>query len=88
MAMQSVWTWDLVRHAGDVGSVVVAMARFVMAVGEYSEMALGVGTSQFGFRTGIIERLSRSIDLEVGIVLLGAAYALAARMAGATVVVS
>ena len=59
-----------------------------MAVGEHSEVALGVGASQFGFRTGIMERLSRSIDLEVEIVLLGAAYALGARMALATVVMS
>jgi hypothetical protein len=86
--MQGVRTWNLVGHSRHVGSVVVAVAWFVMAVGEDGEMALGVGASQFGFRTGVMERLPGSVDLEVEIVLLGAAYTLCARMALATAIVS
>jgi hypothetical protein len=86
--MQRVWTWDLVRHTRDMGSVVVAMARLVVAVGEDGEVALGMGASQFGFRTGVVERLPGSIHLEVKVVLLSAAQAFPARMALATVVMS
>ena len=86
--MQRVGTRDLVGQTGDVGSVVVAMARLVVAICEDCEVALGVGASEFWFRAGVVERLSSGIDLEVNFLLLDAAQALCARVALATVVMS
>jgi len=81
-------TRNLVRKARDVGRVVVAMARLVVAVCEDGQVALRVRRSQLGFRASIVERLPGSIDLEIDLFLLGATQALAAGMALAAVVMS
>jgi hypothetical protein len=81
-----VGTRDFVGQARDVGGVVVAVTRFVMAVREDGQMALRVCRSQLRFRAGIVERLPAGIDLEI--LLLGAAEAFAARVTLAAVVLS
>lgn len=88
MTMQRVGARDLVGQTGDVGSVVVAMTRLVMAVCEDGEMALRVGASEFWLGAGVMERLSSGIKLEVDFLLLDAAQAFCARVALATVVMS
>lgn len=49
------------------------MARLVVAVCEDGQVALGVRASQLGFRAGVVERLARGVDLELNVVLPGAA---------------
>jgi hypothetical protein len=71
--MERVRTRDLVRQTGDVGRVVVAMARLVVAVCEDGQVALGMRASQLRFCAGIVERLACGVDLELYVVLPGAA---------------
>lgn len=87
VAVQGVWTWDLIGHTRDVGSVVVAMARLVVTVCKDGQMAFRVGASQFGFGTGVVESLAGSIHLEIKVILFGAAQAFSTRVALASVVV-
>lgn len=87
VAVQGVWTRNLVGHSGHMGSVVVAMARLVVAVCKDSQMAFRVGASQFGLGTGVVESLAGGIHLEIKVILLGAAQAFSTRMALASVVV-
>lgn len=70
-----------------MGSVVVAMARLVVAVCEDGQMAFRVGASQFGLGTGVVESLAGSIHLEIKVILLSAAQAFSTRVALASVVV-
>ena len=71
VSMERVWTGDLVRHAGDVGRVVVAVARLVVAICEDGQVALGMGSVQLGFRASVVERLAAGVDLELNVLLLG-----------------
>jgi len=83
--MQRVWAWDPVRHARDVGSVVAAMARLVVAVCEDGQMALGLRCGELWLRTGFVKGVAASVELQVKRLLLdSAADTLCARVALAT----
>jgi hypothetical protein len=89
VAMQRVWARDLVGGARDVGSVVVAVAWLVVAVGKDGQVALRLCRRQLWLCTGFVERLSGRVGFGIqGFLLDGATHALSARVALAAVVVS
>lgn len=63
-------TRDLVRQTGDVGRVVVAMTRLVVAVCEDGQVAFRMRRSQLGFRASIVECLPGGVDLEINVFVL------------------
>ena len=76
------WAWDPVRHARDVGGVVAAMTRLVVAVREDGQMTLGLRCGELWLRAGFVEGVATSVELQVKRLLLdSAADALCARVA-------
>jgi hypothetical protein len=68
-----------------MGSVVIPVARLVMSVCEDGQCALGVRRGELGFRPCTMQRLFRSVDLEIEAVLLHAADALSAGVTAAAI---
>jgi len=62
--MQRVWAWDPVRHARDVGGVVAAMTRLVVAVREDGQMTLGLRCGELWLRAGFVEGVATSVELK------------------------
>jgi hypothetical protein len=85
--MQSVRSAELVWCTRDVGGVVFAVTRLMMAVCEDGQSALGLRRSEFRLRPCGVECLFACVKRKVEIVLLQAADAFFAGVAATTVVI-
>jgi hypothetical protein len=88
VAVQRVRARDLVGRARNVGSVVVAVARLMVAIGKDGQMALRVRCHELWLRASIVEGLLASVELQVRAFLGSSAETFSARVALAAVVVN
>lgn len=78
VAVQSVRAWYLVRRAGDMRCVVIAVTRLMVAIREDCQLWLRMGRYELWFYASIMERLLAGIEFEVEDLLCGSAQALSA----------
>jgi hypothetical protein len=88
VAVQRMRTRNLVGRAGDVSSVVVAVAWLVVPVREDGQMTFRVRGHELGLCARVVESLLAGIELELNALLGGSAETLAPRMTLAAVVMN
>lgn len=61
MSMEGVWSGDFVRSTGNMGGVVVPVARLVMSVRKHGQSAFGVSCRKLGLGPRAVERVLSSV---------------------------